>query len=173
MKRGLKISFLKSKKAQQTMGLPFGLIFSIFLIAVFVVAAIWAVTHFLDIGKCSEIGLFYDELQNKVDEAWASQTSEFNFKIDLPSGIKKICFGNLTSEITNQEDFSEIEIYYLEEANVFLVPSGEACNIPYYNLKHINISEITKLENPYCVDLEKRNEIKIKKDFYDKNVLIE
>lgn len=172
MKRGFgKIGF--DKRGQQTMGLPFGLIFSIFLIVIFVVAAIWAVTHFLDIGKCSSVGLFYEDLQEKVNDVWAPQTSEFNFEIDLPSAIKKVCFGNLTAEITNQGDFSEIEIYYLEEANVFLVPIGEACNIPYYNLKNINISEITREKNPYCVDLEKKNEIQIKKGFCDKNVLIE
>ena len=99
------INLSRPKLAQQTMGIPFGLIFAIFLIVVFIVIAFIAVRHFLDIGSCSETGLFYDSLQKKVNEALSSQLSDFKFDINLPSGIQKVCFGNLSADITNTEDY--------------------------------------------------------------------
>ena len=44
--------FIYSKKAQQTMGMPFGVIFSIILIIVFIVVAVIVVKHFLGLKKC-------------------------------------------------------------------------------------------------------------------------
>lgn len=165
---------IKNKRGQHTTGLPFGLIFAIFMIVIFIIAAFWAVSHFLDIGKCSEVGLFYDGLQNKIDEGFSSQVSEFSFETTInKQGINKVCFGNLSGEITNQQDFEVIERYYLEDANVFLLPPEKACDIPFNKLKHINITEITKDENPYCIDLTMRNEIIIKKGFYDRLVVVE
>lgn len=154
------------------MGIPFGIIFAIFLIVVFIVIAFVAVNHFLDIGKCSGVGLFYDELQEKVDEAWSSQSSSFDFEVDLPSGIEKVCFGNLSAEITdpNIEEYREILNYEVYEANTFLVPPEKACNMAWKQINHINISKITESRNPYCVDVSR--DLKIKKDFYDKLVVV-
>ena len=45
-----------SKKGQQSMSLPFGMIFAIFMIIVFVVIAFVAVRGFLDVGKTAEVG---------------------------------------------------------------------------------------------------------------------
>lgn len=152
------------------MGMPFGLIFAIFLIVIFIVIAFIAVGHFLDISRCSSIGNFYDSLQDEVDSVWASQESSEVYEIELPSGIERICFSNLSAEVNNEEDYMLIERYSVYEANVFLVPPEKGCNMPYNNIEHINISEITKNQNPYCVDVSRT--LKIEKDFYDKRVLI-
>jgi len=161
----------KNKKAQHTFGLPFGMIFAIFLIVVFIVITFIAIKHFLDIGKCSSIGMFYDEFQQKVNEAWASQSSEFKFKIDLPKGIEKICFANLSADITgSQEDYNQIKNYDVYEANIFLIPPEKSCNMPYKFIKHLNITKITSTKNPYCVDVSR--DLIIKKGFYDKEVFV-
>ena len=97
--------FAKPLRSQQTMGLPFGVIFSIILIVVFIVIAFIAIRHFLDIEGCAGVGQFYEELQRKVDEAWVSQSSEFDVEINLPGGIDKVCFADLNVERTgSQED---------------------------------------------------------------------
>jgi predicted RNase H-like HicB family nuclease len=162
----------RSKKAQSTMSLPFGLIFSIILIIVFIVVAFIAVGHFLEIGDCSKVGQAYEELQEKVDEAWRSQISEFEISLSLPSGVDKICFANLSlpSKGGVKAEYDEIERYSVYEANTFLVPSGKTCDMPYKNIKHIDISEITKLKNPYCIEADEK--ILLKKGVYDKLVLI-
>ncbi|MBT3397533.1 hypothetical protein HOA55_00835 [archaeon] len=166
MERGL------NKRAQQTMSMPFGLIFAIFLIVVFIVIAFIAVNSFLDIGQASNVGMFYDELQDAVDEAWRSQTSEFDFEIDLPSGIERVCFANLSASITGpQTDYNAIKNYDVYEANTFLVPPEKAEHMEWKLIKHINISKTTENRNPYCIDISR--DMKIKKDFYDKLVVIE
>ena len=160
-----------SKRSQHTLGLPFGVIFAIFLIVVFIMIAFIAVNHFLNIGKCAGVGQFYEDLQKGVDEAWTTQSSEFDFEINLPSKIEKVCFANLSAEINNQEDYEQIERYSVYDANVFLVPPEKSCDMPYKLIKHINITEITNSKNPYCVDVGRK--LKIKKTFYGKEVLIE
>jgi len=159
------------KRGQHTVGLPFGLIFSIFLIVLFIIIAFIAINHFLDIGRCSEVGRFYEDLQSEVNSALSQQLTETEFEINLPSGINKICFSNLSSTISNLEDYEIIKNYYVYEANLFLIPPEKACNMPYKLISHINISEITTNKNPYCVDVSRN--LKLKKDFYDKSVLIE
>ena len=83
------------------MSMPFGIIFSIFLIVVFVVIAFIAVGYFLDIGRSSGVGMFYREFQDAVDEAMGGQFSEAVFAIDLPDGVKQVCIANLSEPITN------------------------------------------------------------------------
>jgi hypothetical protein len=183
MKRGLKkadysgfiikpADLLKSKSAQHVVGLPFSVIFAIFLIVVFIVIAFIAINYFLDIGECSQIGEFYNELQEEVNEVWASQESSVNFEININSGITRICFSNLSEEMTgNQEDYEQIKNYEVYKANLFLIPPEKTCNMPYKFIKHINISEITKDKNPYCINTNQI--LKIKKGFYDSEALIE
>ena len=163
---------VKNKKGQQLMGMPFSMIFAIFLIVVFVVVAFIAVGYFLDIGKSSSVGMFYRELQGAVDDAFSSQSSEVSFDIDLPSNIKFICFANLSARITNQgADYEAIKNYDVYDANVFLVPPEYAQNMQWKFIEHIDVAKITENENPYCVDVKDR--MKINKGFYDKLVWIE
>lgn len=154
------------------MAMPFKTIFAIFLIVVFVAFAFMAVGGFLNIGKSSSVGLFYDELQKAVNDAMQSQSSSNSFSIDLPSKIKKICFANLSATISNPgTDYDEIKDFSVYEANTFLLPKEYAQNMQWKLIKNINISKITEDSNPYCVDV--RNDLTIKKGFYDKMVVIE
>lgn len=163
-----------NKRAQSTMEMPFGIIFAIILIVVFIVVAFVAVNHFLSIGSCSSVGLFYDEFQKKVDSAWEGQEMNFDFKVEVPSGVNKICFANLSKATSgSQEDYDQIRNYEVYEANTFLLPSGKTCNIPYKLIKHLDLANITKTKNPYCVDLTQRETLKVKKGFYDRLVMVE
>ena len=154
------------------MGMPFSMIFAIFLIVVFVVVAFIAVGYFLDIGKSSSVGMFYRELQGAVDDAFSSQSSEASFDIDLPSNIKFICFANLSARITNQgADYEAIKNYDVYDANVFLVPPEKAQNMQWKFIDWINVSKITLNENPYCVDVD--DGLRIRKEFYDRFAWVE
>lgn len=160
------------KRGQQTMGMPFNMIFAIFLMIVFVVIAFIAVKSFLDIGKSSGVGMFYDELQDVVDDARRGQSSEVSFDIDLPSGIDVICFANLSGEITNPGlEYEAIKNYEVYNANTFLVPPEFSQNMQWKLIKGINVTKITSVENPYCVAVD--DGLMIKKGFYDKLVIIE
>jgi hypothetical protein len=159
------------KRAQQTMGMPFGVIFAIFLIVVFVVIAFIAVGYFLDIGKSSEVGLFYREFQGVVDDAMRGQSSEVGFDIDLPSKILYVCFANLSGEITNRGvEYEAIRNYDVYDANVFLVPPEFAQNMQWKLIEHLDIGKITEEDNPYCVGAD--GELRVGKGFYDKLVWV-
>jgi hypothetical protein len=163
---------MKNKRGQQVVAMPFAMIFSIFLIAIFVVAAFVGSGFFLDFGKTADIGMFYDDLQDGVDDAWRGQSSSASFKINLPKAVKKICFANLSAIITNEgEDYDHIESFFVYEANTFLIPPGAGEGMEWKLIEHINISKITSVQNPYCVDVD--DGLTIKKDFYDKLVWIE
>ena len=153
------------------MGLPFGMIFAIILIVVFVVIAFIAVGYFLDIGRASGVGLFYRELQGVVDDAMRGQSSEVGFDIDLPSKVLFVCFANLSGEITNRgAEYEAIRNYDVYEANVFLVPPEFAENMQWKFVEHLNVGKITESENPYCVSAD--GELRVGKGFYDKLVWV-
>ena len=160
------------KRGQHTMGLPFGIIFAIFLIVVFVVIAFIAVGYFLDIGESSSVGMFYRDFEDAVDDAMRGQFEESSFEIDLPSDIDSVCFANLSDVITNLgAEYDAIRNYDVYDANVFLVPPEYAQNMQWKLIERINVSKITVEENPYCVDVD--GGFVIKKGFYDKLVWVE
>lgn len=160
------------KRAQQTMGMPFSMMFAIFLIIVFVVVAFMGIRFFLDFGRSADVGLFYDGLQKAVDDAWAEQSGADSFEINLPGKIKSVCFANLSAPINAfPEEYEQIEIYEFKPVNVFLIPPGDAEGMQYKQIDHLDIAKITENENPYCVGAE--DDLIIKKDFYDKLVWVE
>lgn len=162
----------KITQKRADINLSFGVIFSIILIIVFLFAAIYAINFFLDYGKCTQIGDFYSDLQKQVNDAFYSQSVENKkVEISLPSSTSMICFANLSAEITNPgQEYEDIKDYHLEDANLFLFPQEDSCNMPYKNIERINISEITKLKNPYCVYAD--DTLTLTKRIYDKRVLI-
>ena len=161
-----------NKLGQHTMGMPFGMIFAIFLIVVFVVIAFIAVGYFLDIGDSSSVGLFYREFQGAVDDAMRGQFEESSFDVDLPSGIESVCFADLSAEITNPgAEYDAIRNYDVYDVNVFLVPPEYAEGMEYKLIDGLNVSRITVDENPYCVAVG--DGFVIKKGFYDKLVSVE
>lgn len=154
------------------MGLPFSMIFAIILIVVFIIAAFMGVRFFLSFERTSGIGLFYQDLQKNVNDAWNGQSSSAHFKIDLPSGVKKVCFANLSATITNQNIGPDyVQEFSVYNANTFLIPPSAGQNMKWKRIKHINITRITERKNPYCVDVAVG--LTIKKGFYDKLVWIE
>ena len=163
---------MENKKGQQSIGMSFGMIFAIFLIVVFIVFAFIAIKFFLDINNTASVGLFYQELQENINDAINQQMSDFEFKIDLPSNIDKICFANLTAKITNQgPDYEEIRNYEFYDANIFVLPPKNSQDMPWNKINGINITRITETKNPYCVPVSKN--LRISKGFYDKQVLIQ
>ncbi len=151
--------------------MSFGVIFSIIIIIFILVVAGIAVNHFLGLKKCTQIGLFLEDLEKNINKAWNSQSSSFEFSSTLPGNLDYICFANLSDVpkgVYSKEIYSDISLYAGADANLFFYPRENACNMPYINIKHIDIKKITKESNPYCVAVEKgKVAIKIDKGFND------
>jgi len=125
--------------------LSFGMIFSIFIIAATVAVAIYAIVFFLDFQKCSEIGLFYQDLKGDVDKAWVTPIVESTFGERIPSAVDYVCFGNLTQEVSAIDRDRRDELRRrggVRRNNVFIFPPG-ACegNLASFSLRNAEVEE--------------------------------
>ena len=123
---------------------------------------------FLKTQKCARIGIFVDNFENEVKDAWNSQSSSFESSGNLPSNIDYVCFANLSDNF-NGDNFdieNEIGLYQGQNANLFFYPNKNTCNMPYHNIEHLDIEKITASKNPYCIAIESGEvEIEIGKEF--------
>ncbi len=163
---------IKNKKGD--INLSFGVIFSIILIAVFIFAAIYAITFFLNYSKCTQVGNFYEGFQREVSNAFLSQSVENKiFKVTLPGSVEMICFANLSEKQTGSysAEYEMIQDYYLDDANLFLIPDSGSCNLDYKKITRLNLPEIIKNHNPYCIPSD--SDLILTKKIYDSAVFVE
>jgi hypothetical protein len=161
MKRG----YNNDKRAQQLMGMPFSMIFSIILIIFFIVVAFIAINHFLNLKKCTQVGLFVQGIQEQIDKAWNSEKSSFTYEGNLPSNIKYVCIANFSRKFNSagldQNLEEELNLYGNPNDNMLIYPVASSCDIGNQNLKHINLNKITNTKNPFCIKVD-NGKIKIK-----------
>jgi hypothetical protein len=145
----------------------FGMIFSIIIIIAIVGVAIYVITFFLGLSKCSDVGFFYSDLGGEIDKAWKSPSYRDVYSASVPKGIEYVCFGTLNSEadglkaeeIQEEIDFS---IYSSETANVFMYPPSKACDGDLANkkLEHVQIEGFFCIENDGDIKIRLEKEIK-------------
>lgn len=156
----------KSRKSIGKRGqvqLSFSMIFSIILIIAMVVVAFYVISYFLNLSKCTSIGLFYRSLSEEIDKAWMAEITQNVFKAELPSGIKEVCLGNLTQTAGEFKEEHEAlsTLFRHSKSNIFLYPANKACNKEYasFNLKHATTDGF------FCIGvIENKAEIKIVKN---------
>lgn len=132
-----------NKRGQEVMGMSFGTIFSIILIIFIVAVAFIAIRHFVGLSKCTNVGLFYDDLREEVTDAWSSSSGKYEdeFESKIPksglfgTGITHICFGKLSdtpSDTKSNELHQKLIEDYLfdptDEYNVFAYPPNKGCD---------------------------------------------
>lgn len=158
----------RNKKAEGFLGMGFGMIFSIFLIIIFIAVAIYAIGVFVNFSKCSQIGMFMDKLQNEINTAFNSQYTEKEFPGQLPSNLKYVCFANFSKSIKGdyEQIGEDLERYSNDNHNMFFYPRQKACTLPSKFISHINITSISKTDNPNCFQIVNgKVKIKILKGF--------
>jgi len=180
-KTGACLPVLKmNKKAQEVLGLSFGMIFSILLIIFFIVAAWIAIKMFWNPNECalsdqSQEGIFKSEFQGAINDAWNSEKTSRDFKISLPAKISHVCFLDMNKEPSGEfEDFyNELSLYSEGENNLYLYPPKKACTgFRALAIQHINASEITKNSNPHCIENKNNPNLRLEKGFYDSLVKV-
>ena len=166
----------KSKRSQETLGIGFGVIFSIILIVFFIVVAGIVIKTFLDTKKCAELGIFVDRFGSEVEKTWNSQSYKGQFKGNLPGSIDYVCFANLSNSISGEfeEEGYDIALYEGRRANTFFyLPEKIACGFPFYNTRHLDIEKITAINNPNCFEVKKgKISFELEKELDDKLVNI-
>jgi len=146
-----------NSRGQETLGIGFGVIFSIILIVFFLVVAGIVIKSFLDTKKCAELGIFKDRFESEIKKTWNSQTYKGPFNANLPGSIEYVCFSNLSRTITGafEEEGYDIALYEGRRANTFFYPTNKACEMPFSQTNHLDVEKITKIHNPNCVPVIK------------------
>ena len=114
--------------------------------------AFYAISFFLNLQKCSSVGLFHNDFQNKIDNAWVAEIVSEEFSLTLPNKIKSVCFGNLKNpgslDAETERIYEELMRYSTliqqDESNMFLYPQDKACDTGYQKAKHINLEDLEK-----------------------------
>lgn len=116
--------------------------FSIIVIIGVIFVGFYAISHFLTLSNCSQVGLFFRDLEREVDKAWTEEIYSGKFQSRLPDsgfsklGITHVCFGKISDIKSNAqtedknikrvlEDFGG---FSYDEANAFLYPPEKACD---------------------------------------------
>lgn len=134
------------------MKLSFGMIFSIFLIIIFIAFAFYAITKFIKLQKTIQIENFARDLQSNVNDMWNSPRGSQEEIYSLPNKIDAVCF---TDNVFNNLIFRSSEI--LEENNI----------------EHLDIVTITAGEDPYCIqNIDGKVKLIISKDFNEDLVTV-
>ena len=170
-----------SKKGQEVMGMSISTILSIFIIAIIIAVAIYAIVHFLNINKCANVGLFYEGLQTEVNKAWASGRYSDVFEKEivasgaLKTSVEFVCFGNLNASASG-DDLQKQGSFkygngYSRNANVFMYPGEKTCRgLASKKIEHVKAADSNGIEKFFCLDvkaLKGRVSIKLEKEVRD------
>lgn len=147
---------LRNKKAEGLFGMSFSMIFSIILIVFFIIVAFIAIRAFLNVQKCTQIGIFFSGLEDSVKEAMNCGTScSFAYNATLPSGVEYVCTVNLSASFPFNANNIEKGIWeYVQNGavsniknNIYLYSPSKAYCSNFKQIKYIDISS----KNPNCI----------------------
>jgi len=133
--------------------LSFGMIFSVILIIVFLAFAFYAIKTFLGFQDSATKGKFVNDLQSDIDRVWKSTESSQEETYSLPSKIKSICFVDFSGSVKGENAYlyNELEMSYFGNENMVFYPLGSS-GTDSTRIKNIDLGEITKDENPFCIE---------------------
>jgi len=156
------------------MKLSFGMIFSIILIIIFLAFGFYVISKFLDMKSSVELGKFVEGFQTDINKMWNSEQGSQEEEYFVPSKVEAICFADYSSSSKGNEDiYKKLKQVYDNEQNFFFYPVGSGNGLDSIVIEHINLEEITKTQNPFCIDSEKgKIKLTITKNFNDAQVVI-
>ena len=159
-------------KKRGQLEISFGMIFSIIIVIALVATAFYVITFFLNVGKCTQIANFYQNLDDRVDKAWGADIVQETFSGNLPKGIESVCLGNLTQGFAGYEtERQSLNTFYRHsENNIFLFPTEEACGKEggSFNLKR------AQADSFFCLPVsEGKASIQLAKGSFDALVRLE
>jgi len=144
---------MKKSDGRGQMKLSFGMIFSIFLIVIFIAFAFYAIKMFVGMQKKIQIDKFAEDLQADIDRAWRS-TGDISTEEEyiLPKKINSVCFKD-------------------NEYKNLVFRSSEL--IDGKKINNIDIERITETENPFCIqNTDGKVKLIIQKDYGENLVTI-
>ena len=161
---------MKNKKAQ--FEISFGMIFSIILIISFIAVAFYVIKAFLGMRDCSEIGRFYQDVQNSISKAYKSPETNDEITATLPKGIEYVCVVDVNSEARGSAS-GIYDMLSLVNRNFAIYPKTSCSGLGGLDMKYLDVLGLTSAENPFCIKVENRKiKFRVEKALYDKLVKI-
>ncbi|MEM4271607.1 MAG: hypothetical protein QXD13_00745 [Candidatus Pacearchaeota archaeon] len=143
---------IKGKKGE--LQLSFGMIFSTIIVIAILGVGFYVITNFISLSRCTNIGLYYNSLKEEVNKAWEADSVQKLLTKDnlpkIPSGIEKICIGNLTQSYSGFVEVREELARFSGGGrnNFFFYPPEKACEMAANRLEHI------KTDRFFCVNVK-------------------
>ncbi|MEM4325800.1 MAG: hypothetical protein QXU40_00670 [Candidatus Pacearchaeota archaeon] len=157
------------------MHLPFGMIFSIILIAIFLIFGFYSIKTFIKIQNSALLGKFFSDIQYDINKAWRSAESSQLREYIIPSKVRYVCFVDFNSSSRGAYSpiFSEISKERKNNENLFSYPQ-RLFSVESKEIENIDLIKITSEENPFCLE-QKGGRIKLilRKNFEDLLVGVE
>ena len=95
--------------------MSFGMIFSIFLIIIFIAFATYAIIKFINLQQTIQVESFKNTLQEDIDAMWQSQQGSREVEYYLPNKIDKVCFDEENRlSFTSEENFEEETLEHID-----------------------------------------------------------
>jgi len=139
-------------KKRGQMKLSFSMIFSIFLIVIFLAVAGYFIVKFINLQKTIQIETFKNDLQADINTMWQSQQGSREVEYSLPNKINAVCFVD-----------DEYENFMFKSEK--LIGGG--------NFENIDIESITSEEDEYCIEnVEGKVSMTLVKDYGESLVKI-
>ncbi len=164
---------MENKKGQ--MQLPFGMIFSIILVVVFIIFAFYAIKTFLAFQDSAKAGRFFDQIQGDIDRVWRGSGSSEQQEYVVQSGADFVCFIDFSSDAKGENSifYSELKRTDYGSENLAFYPV-KFTGFESKEINHINLEETTAEENPFCIETGNgRVSLVLKKDFGEALVTVE
>lgn len=141
-------------KNKAQMKLSFGMIFSIFLIIIFLAFGIYAIKNFLGMQSDVQTAQFANGLQSEIDKLWKGSQGSQVLKYSLPKKISSVCIVN--------DDYENL---------IFRTSNYEY--VEGRLLKNIDVEKILGNSNEFCIDTVKgKIQLTIKKSYGEALVYI-
>lgn len=129
VRHGLRISQKRNlavkKNIKGQTQISFGVIFSVFLIIVFVAFAIYGIGKFLEVQRLAQLGVFKSDLQEDIDSKYLSTgggATSVSYS-NIPRKIKQVCF--VDDRYENMQFIpSDFQGYLLNNINFVKTLSG-------------------------------------------------
>lgn len=138
--------------------ISFGMIFSIIIIIALIGVAVYAITAFLDFSGSAQMGLFYQEFQDSVNNVWSSATTNRVFTFTVANSIDFVCFGNIAGNIDAGQYNVQLNklregssSFQQQNTNTFLYPPDKAGDLAF---KKIDKIDTTTLDDFDCFEVE-------------------
>jgi len=162
------------KKGQ--LELSFGMIFSILIIIATLAIAFYVIFKFMQTQECINVGLFFDGLNGKIEEAYKATIVSDSYTSNIPSGITAVCFGYLNQstvtgggDSTKQNELKANPATRNSGANVFFYPLQQGCGgkFPYHKESHAVVDGF------FCINVENgKLTVKLEKDAFESLVTL-